>query len=193
MKDSKIKSLAVTAVMSALMCVLGPISLPIGPVPISLTNFVILLSVYILGARRGSLSVLIYLLIGMTGVPVFSGFQGGFFKLAGPTGGYLIGFLPMALLAGIMIEKGRRRPLPALAGMIAAIWLDYLMGTLWLAASQHIDARAAFAAGVLPFIAWDLVKAFLALQAGRAVRSALSRAGLLLRDDTDLAGAQKAH
>ena len=92
-----IYQIAMIAVMTAVTCVLAPLSIPIGPVPISLTNLVIYFSLYILGTKKGTISYVIYLLIGLVGIPVFSSFTGGPGKLFGPTGGYLIGFIPLAL------------------------------------------------------------------------------------------------
>ena len=83
--------MAVTALMAAVMCVLGPLTVPIGAVPISLANFVICLTAWLLGPKFGTLSVAVYLCIGLIGVPVFSGYGAGLAKLAGPTGGYLVG------------------------------------------------------------------------------------------------------
>ena len=88
------RQLAVIGVMTAVTCILAPFSLPIGPVPISLTNLAIYFSLYVLGTKYGCVSYLVYLLIGFIGVPVFSGFTSGPGKLLGPTGGYLIGFMP---------------------------------------------------------------------------------------------------
>ena len=85
-----IYQMAAAALMTALMCALGPLSIPIGPVPISLTNFVIYIAIYLLGTKSGTISYCLYLLIGMVGLPVFSGYSGGLSKLAGPTGGYLM-------------------------------------------------------------------------------------------------------
>ena len=93
-------AITVTALMTAVTCILAPLSIPIGPVPISLTNLAIYISLYLLGWKRGTISYLIYLLIGLVGIPVFSGFTGGPAKLAGPTGGYIIGFIAMAIIAG---------------------------------------------------------------------------------------------
>ena len=77
-------AMVVTALMAAVTCILAPLSVPIGPVPISLTNFAIYLSLYLLDWKKGTLSYLIYLLLGLVGLPVFSGFTGGPSKLAGP-------------------------------------------------------------------------------------------------------------
>ena len=93
MKNKKLTTyqMAVTALMAAALCVLGPLSVPIGAIPISLSNFVICLTAWLLGPKFGTLSVAVYLLIGLVGVPVFSGYGAGIAKLAGPTGGYLVG------------------------------------------------------------------------------------------------------
>lgn len=90
--------------MTAVTCILGPLSLPLpfSPVPITLTNFAVFLSIYILGMKYGTISLLIYLALGTIGLPVFSSFSGGLGKLAGPTGGYLFGFIFLALIHGFL-------------------------------------------------------------------------------------------
>ena len=107
-KKMSVKTIAVIGVLTAVTCILAPLSIPIGDVPISLTNLVIYFGLYILGTRRETVSYIVYLLIGLVGVPVFSGFTAGPAKMFGPTGGYLIGFIPMAVIAGIFIEKSGR-------------------------------------------------------------------------------------
>ena len=106
MKDKKLTTyqMAVTAVMAAVLCVLGPLTVPIGAVPISLANFVICLTAWLLGPKFGTLSVVIYLALGAIGIPVFSGYGAGLAKLAGPTGGYLVGYLLLAFIGGMFIE-----------------------------------------------------------------------------------------
>lgn len=79
---TKTYEITITALMAAVTCILAPLSIPIGPVPISFTNLAIYLSLYLLGWKRGTISYLVYLLIGLVGVPVFSGFTGGIGKLA---------------------------------------------------------------------------------------------------------------
>ena len=91
--SSKIAIIAQIAIMTAVMCVLGPLAIPIGPVPISLTTFMVALTVYIFGMKKGMVSYVIYLLLGLVGVPVFTYFTGGVGKVLGPTGGYLVGFI----------------------------------------------------------------------------------------------------
>ena len=145
-----------TALLAALICVLGPLSLPIGPVPIALGSLAVYLAAYIGGKYRGTMAVLLYLLIGLVGVPVFSNFSGGIAKLIGPTGGYLIGYIPMALLIGAASDKGRR--VIVLIAMIAGTLILYALGTAWLAVSAHMGFIQALSAGVIPFIPGDLLK-----------------------------------
>ncbi|MGN0974464.1 MAG: biotin transporter BioY [Gemmiger sp.] len=170
--------MAATALLAALMCVLGPLSLPIGPVPISLTNLVVCLAVCLLGARLSTVSVLVYLVLGAVGLPVFSGYAGGLAKLAGPTGGYLIGFLPMALIAGLVMERCGGKKLPTYLGMVAGCAVDYLFGTVWFVVVMQCDVWYALTACVLPFIVGDLLKMALALVVGMLVRERLVKAGL---------------
>ena len=105
MKEKKlsIQQIAVIGVMTAVICILAPFSIPIGVVPISFTNLAVYIALYVLGVKKGTISYVIYLLIGLVGVPVFSSFTSGPGKLFGPTGGYLIGFAFMALICGIRI------------------------------------------------------------------------------------------
>lgn len=157
-KDTRIRSLTITALMTAVLCILGPASLPIGPVPISLTNLALYFMVYIVGTRTSFFAYLLYMLLGLVGMPVFSGYTGGPQKLFGPTGGYIIGFLPMVLIMGTFISRyGKNRPV-CVAVMEAATWIPYLLGTGWLAFSTGMSFRAALGAGVLPFIVLDLMK-----------------------------------
>lgn len=171
-----IQQIAMIAVMTAVTCVLAPLSVPIGPVPISLTNLVIYFSLYLLGWKLGTLSYVIYLLIGLVGVPVFSGFSAGPAKLFGPTGGYLIGFIPMAIIAGIVIDKYTEKWLLCLLAMIVGTIVCYALGTAWLAYEAKMDMMAALWAGVIPFIPGDLVKMALAILIAPKIRAQVCRA-----------------
>lgn len=178
-KKFSITQIAVIGVMTAVICILAPFSLPIGPVPISFTNLAIYIALYVLGMKRGTISYLIYLLIGLVGVPVFSGFTGGPQKLFGPTGGYLIGFIPMAVIAGIVIDKCMKKWYFCLLAMIAGTWVCYLFGTAWLAFQANMTFKAAIAAGVIPFIIEDLIKMVLALLIGPQIHKQLVKAQLV--------------
>ena len=178
-KKMSVKTIAVIGVLTAVTCILAPLSIPIGDVPISLTNLVIYFGLYILGTRRETVSYIVYLLIGLVGVPVFSGFTAGPAKMFGPTGGYLIGFIPMAVIAGIFIEKSGRKLVLGMIGMILGTIVCYLFGTGWLAYQAGMTFYQALAAGVLPFIVGDLVKMVICAVVGPQIRRRLEQAGLV--------------
>ncbi len=185
------RRLAVCAVMAAVMCVIAPISIPIGPISITGGTLAIYLSVYLLGGAWGTASVLVYLLVGFVGVPVFSNYMGGAARLLGPTGGYLVGYLPMAFLAGLIIEQtwrrlgGQDKKSAALAlavqflAMVLGTAVLYAFGTAWYCFQAGVDLQTALAACVFPFIPFDLMKMAAALLLGFPIRRRLERAGLL--------------
>ena len=122
------KQMVLIALMTAVTCVLGPLSIPLpfSPVPISLTNFAIFLAIFILGMKNGTISFIIYLLLGAVGVPVFSSFRGGLQVLAGPTGGYLIGFIFLALIQGFLMKRFPGKNTAAIAGMVLGLSLIHI-------------------------------------------------------------------
>ena len=149
--------MALIGVMTAVTCILGPfaIPIPISPVPISFTNLAVYLTVYVLGMKAGTISYLIYLLLGFAGLPVFSGFTGGVAKLAGPTGGYLVGFIFMAVIAGWFIDHFQGNRIAHVAGMAAGTAVCYVFGTVWLAGQLGISFTAGLGAGVIPYLPGD--------------------------------------
>ena len=183
MKQKKISvsEMALIAVMAAVTCIMGPLSIPIpfSVVPISLTNLAVYLAIYVLGCRRGTLSYLVYLLLGLVGVPVFSGFSGGVGKLFGPTGGYLLGFIFMALICGWAIDHFSCKLVPSFIGMLLGTVVCYAFGTAWLAYQANLTFMAALAAGVLPFIPGDLAKMVIAAILGPQIRHRLAQANLV--------------
>ena len=179
MKKSTVFNMTSCALMAALMCVLCPVSVPIGPIPISLSILVILLTVYVLGTWRALVSYTVYLLLGAVGMPVFSGFQGGLAKLAGPTGGYLAGFWLMILVAGIIMEKGKRNLLVTILGMLVGVAVDYTVGTAWFVFQTESTVVHALDVCVYPFIPFDVAKIVIAVLLGSVVYKGLQRAKLL--------------
>lgn len=177
-KKLSTRQLTLIGVMTAVICVLGPLSLPIGIVPISLTNLAIYFTLYVLGGKRGTLSYIVYLFIGLVGLPVFSGFSGGFPKLFGPTGGYLIGFIFMAFISGIFIDKFSNKIYMCILGMVLGTIVTYIFGTAWLAYEAHIGFNKALAIGVLPFIPGDIVKIIIASLIGPQIKKRLISSGL---------------
>ena len=161
---------------TAMMCILAPlsISIPVSPVPISLTIFAILISAYVLGLKGCVFSFLLYALIGLVGVPVFSKFTGGPGVLLGPTGGYIIGFVFVAFFSGLFIERFENKRYMHLIGMIMGIAICYAFGTAWLAQQAGMNFSSALYAGVIPFIPADAVKIIAALAIGPKLRRLLS-------------------
>lgn len=178
--SSKVKQMAFTSLMTAIICVLAPISLtlPTSPIPISLGNMVICFAVTILGMKRGTLSVLLYILLGLAGLPVFSNFTGGIGKLLGPTGGYIIGYLFLALIFGFFVDHFKNRPATNALGALIGMLILYLFGTLWLALQLDLSFTASLWAGVIPYIPADIIKTAIALIMGMQLRKRLLRAGL---------------
>ena len=176
-RSRKIYHLTMTAVMAAVICVLSPLVIPIGPVPITLANLAMYLSLYLLGGKRGTASCLVYVLIGMAGVPVFAGFTGGAAKLFGPTGGYIVGYLLMVMIAGAVIDRTKSRWMHGF-GMVLGTAVCYALGTLWYCVSMDSTVEAALALCVIPFIPGDLVKMAVAMSVGPMLRDRLNKAGL---------------
>lgn len=173
--------LALVGLAGAITCILGPIAiaLPFSPVPISLGLLGVFLSTSLLGPHLGTIACLVYLAIGIVGLPVFSGFTGGIGVVLGPTGGYLLGYLFVPLFSGLFtLRKRSARPL-LLAGMLAGLLLCYLVGTLWLGHLLALDFYSALLVGVLPYIPADLIKLGVAWFLGNTIRKRLHKAGLL--------------
>ena len=171
----KIKDMTLTAVMAALICIAGPLVIPAGPIPLSLATFAIYLAGAILGKKWGTIAAGLYLLIGIIGVPVFSGFSGGFQKLAGVTGGYLIGYLPCAFLSGLGSEQAEKKKkgwiLPVM--MTAGTAVLYGIGTAWFMIQTGNAIGAALSLCVIPFLPGDAVKIAAAVLLTRPVRKAV--------------------
>lgn len=177
----KVHQLALTGLMSAVICLLGPLSLdiPVSPVPISLGFLGIYFVVSVLGMKLGTLSVIIYILLGLAGLPVFTGFMGGPGKLFGPTGGYILGYLFMAPICGFFADKFARKLPLCFLGMLLGSGVCYLFGTLWLSYQASCTFLHALFLGVIPYIIPDLIKLVIALAIGTQLRSRLRKAGLL--------------
>lgn len=174
------KTLTLIGVMTAVICIMGPLSiqLPISPVPISLGTLAIYFVIYVLGMKKGTISCCIYLLIGFIGIPVFTGFTSGPAKLLGPTGGYLVGYIFMALICGFVVDK-TNNIFACFSGILLGTAVLYLFGTVWLAYQADMTFMAALAAGVLPFILGDLAKIVIAMIVGGQIKKRLRRAGLI--------------
>ena len=167
------RDLCYIALFSVLMAVCAWISIP-GPVPFTLQTFAMFAALTTLGGKRGTLSVVVYLLLGAVGLPVFSGMQGGLGVLLGTTGGYILGFLAAALLYWLLTARlGSRLPVVIVACIVGLI-ACYAFGTAWFLTvyTRSVGAMtlsAALMACVVPFILPDALKIALANLLSRKV------------------------
>ncbi|KNG92416.1 biotin transporter BioY [Pseudaestuariivita atlantica] len=158
---------------SLLVALAAQVSIPMWPVPISMQTLAVLMVGFVLGSRLGAAALALYLAEGAMGLPVFAGGKAGMAWLfAGPTTGFLFGFVLMAFIAGLAGDRGQRSLLPlVLTGLVAAVAL-YIPGVLWpmsLAGAFGVEAgwvgtsaAKLWAGWVSPFILGDVVKAVLA-------------------------------
>ena len=147
-----------TALVAAMLCLLAPISIPVGAVPVTLSVFGVCLAALISERRGALMALLLYVALGAVGLPVFAGFAGGAQVLVGPTGGYLLGYIPMALCISSFCRRGLRPLWRMAAGMILGLLFCYALGSVWYAVAADISIGHALLVGVLPFLPFDGIK-----------------------------------
>ena len=172
---STFRNMVYSAVFAAAMCVIAPFSVAIGPVPLSFATFAVYLTAGALGWRYGALSVALYIALGAVGLPVFSAFEGGFHKIAGVTGGYIVGYIPCAMAVGLAAGRQRHKALAYAAGMAAGTALLYACGTAWFMLATGNALIPSLALCVIPFLPGDAAKIAAACIAAPKLRSALSK------------------
>jgi biotin transport system substrate-specific component len=150
--------------------------LPFSPVPVTMQTVFVLLSGYLLGMKLGPISQLIYLMIGAAGFPVFSKGTGGMAVLAGPTGGYLLGFIIASFLAAMFRYRKRRT-----AGLLLAQLSVYIPGLIQLKMVTGLDFSKTIVMGFLPFLPGDIFKVI----AASSIIKAFDKQGLITEDSND--------
>lgn len=153
------KMICLCGLFAALTAICSQIAFDIGPVPISFATFSVFVAAGMLGAKFGTISQLVYVLIGAVGVPVFAHFTGGFSIVTGPTGGYIVGYVVAAFITGLIVQKVKINkfvvlPIAMLIGLIAC----YALGTVWF---MHVTNRKlwdSLGLCVFPFIPGDIIK-----------------------------------
>ena len=177
------KTMIICAIFAAVLCVFSVMTIPISPVPISMGIFGIMLTASILGAKKGSIAVIIYILLGAIGLPVFSGFKGGIQVLAGPTGGYIWSYIFMAIIIGLLTAKLATKPILAMVQIFGACVLGtavcYFFGTVQFMLVQNMGLIKSLSLCVFPFVAFDLLKAVVCAYLAYTIRKALLKANLL--------------
>ena len=172
------KAITQVAVMVALIIALSQIYMPLpGGVPFTLQTMAIMLAGIILGPTKGTLSVLIYVMMGAIGLPVFAGFSGGFGIIMGNTGGYIVGFIFAAFIIGLLSRPSQNKIIywtKLLTGIILGQITIFLLGMLWIMYLFGITSvSAGLAAAVTPFIIPELIKTPLAIVFGVKIKTAL--------------------
>mgnify|MGYP000017915712 FL=1 len=172
MAKSAAREICYTAMFVAIITVCAWISIPIGEIPITLQTMGVCLAAALLGWKRGAIATAVYILLGLCGVPVFTGFTGGVAKLVLPTGGYIVGFLFTALIVGaasdyIKIKNVLARMAVLAAAMAVGIAVCYAFGTAWFMAlyaraEKSITLAGALSLCVVPYLLPDLVKVIFA-------------------------------
>ena len=165
--------------MAAVTAVAAQIAIPLQPVPFTLQVLAVVLCGLLLGPRLGALAQVVYVLVGAVGVPVFSNFTGGLGHLLGPTGGYLISYPIAAAVAGLAANSVATAPRirALLTGFLwgcVGLAVIYAVGTTWLAVVSHLTPAQAIAAGLAPYIAFDLIKVALATLVAVAAAPAIT-------------------
>ena len=157
MSKSKAYPIVLVGVFVAIISICAWISIPMVPIPITLQTLGIFITASILGAKLGTVSIIIYILLGAVGLPVFSNFTGGFGILLSPTGGFIIGFIFTALTIGI-ITSFKNSILTNTLAMLLGLLLCYTFGTVWYCIYANVDFITAVLICVVPFLIGDSVK-----------------------------------
>ena len=170
---SQLRMTVYASLMAAMIAVGALVSIPIGPVPMVLQNMFVFLAGILLGSRWGLASVAVYLLAGVCGLPVFAGGSGGIGRIIGPTGGYLLGYLPVVFVIGVIGEKFGRRTLTDIIAMICGSAILYICGVSWLKALTGMSWLKSLTLGMYPFLLGDALKIVAAAMIVKAVRPIL--------------------
>ena len=157
MSKSKAYPIVLVGVFVAIISICAWISIPMVPIPITLQILGVFITASILGAKLGTVSIIIYILLGAVGLPVFSNFTGGFGILLSPTGGFIIGFIFTALTIGV-ITSLKNSILTNTLAMLLGLLLCYTFGTVWYCIYANVDFITAVLICVVPFLIGDAVK-----------------------------------
>lgn len=172
MMKIKTVDLVLAALFAAIIAVMSQISIPTPfGVPVSLQTFAVALCGYFLGAKKGTAALLVWIAVGAAGVPVFTGFKGGFAVLLGLTGGFIYGFIPLVLLCGLELKQKPLRIALGAVGIIAC----HLCGSVQYALLMGIDFLQSVLTVSVPFLIKDIASVVLAFFGAAAIKSAAKR------------------
>lgn len=175
MKNSNIYNLTLIALGAAIIAVFSPLAIPIGLVPITLQTLAVGLVASVFKARETLFAVLVYLFLGLVGLPVFSAGTSGFAVLFGPSGGFLFAFIPVGLLISWLSRRAGNSFAKRLLGNLLCYALLLLLGTIWFKFYLHSPWLTAIKGAFLPFLLVELAKAVAVSMIGRLLLPALAR------------------
>ncbi|HRX16703.1 MAG TPA: biotin transporter BioY [Spirochaetota bacterium] len=158
MNEDNIRKMTLSAVFTVLIIAGSYLVVPIGVVPIVLQNMFVLMAGVMLGPLWGAVSVCAFLVLGALGLPVFSGGRGGAAHILGPTGGYLVAYIPAVIICGVINLKKSKKIILILFSMVSASLVIYLIGVTWLKLTTSISWDKAVFVGMLPFLLGDALK-----------------------------------
>ncbi|MBQ4284370.1 MAG: biotin transporter BioY [Lachnospira sp.] len=181
-RNSKTHELVTIALMASVLCIIAPIVINVGVVPFSFTTFIMYVYLCVFDARKCIVSVLVYVGIGLVGVPVFSGYTAGFGQLVGITGGFIIGYIAMSIVSSMFFKvfKDRRSMTIEGFGVFLGTCVLYVCGVLWYVLVTDNTLVQALMICVLPFILPDVLKMIVAVTVGKMIRKRLIMAGLII-------------
>lgn len=157
MKKNKTIDVVYIGLFAALIAVCAWIAIPMS-VSVTLQTMAVCITAGLLGWKRGTISVIVYILLGMIGLPVFTGFKSGLAAVTGPTGGYIVGFIFTALIVGFACDKLKNRVWSNALVMVLGILVCYLFGTVWFMIAYKVTFLSALASCVFPFLIFEAVK-----------------------------------
>ncbi len=172
------KDITQIGMFAALTAIGAFIAIPVGPVPITLQSFFVLLAGIVLGSKKAVYSQIAYVLLGLSGLPIFSGFSGGFQHMLKPTAGFLLGYIAMAYCVGKIAERENTSgniSLAVIAGtaVLYAVGLPYMYGILNVMLSKKLNIMQVLNMGMFMFIPGDTLKAVIAVYVGQSLKKRL--------------------
>lgn len=174
-KINSVYGLCLSALFAAFIAVCSQIQIPLPMIPINLALFAVYTAGAVLGVKYGTLSVAVYVLLGMVGVPVFANFKGGFGILFGKTGGYILGYVLAAVVVGALYEKCKDSFWKICLVMTLGLFLCYTFGSLWFMYISKTGLWATLGYCVLPFLPGDAVKIVLSALVSKKLKKSISK------------------
>lgn len=169
--NMKTREIVYCAIFATITAVLAQISIPLpGGVPLTMQTFAVSLAGILLGSKRGFISMLVYVLMGCIGIPVFAGLTAGIGAVLGPTGGFILSFPIMSFIIGLITERTNNKIIIFL-GMVLGSIVNYVVGAAQFAIVTDSTLLNAFLVCVLPFILVGLIKAVLATGIGSIIKN----------------------